>query len=116
MYQRKDVPNKDLEAAIAVWERHMDVYSKATGESISVTTQHMLLLDMCSSQLRYHLKMLDGMRGSIEFPRYAETSRITCKTSSLSEKGGASPLWKKPKEEMAGNIVFQTGGAAVILA
>ena len=29
-------------------------------------TQHVLLLDMCSLQFRYHLKMLDGMRGTID--------------------------------------------------
>ena len=84
MYPRKDVPNKDLEAAIAVWERDTDVYLKSTGESIPVTTQHVLLLDMCPSQLRYLVKMLDGMRGSIDLAAirrditdylYAEQSR-----------------------------------------
>ena len=52
MNRRKDVQNKDLEVVIAAWERDMDTSLEATGEGVSATTQHMLLLDMCSLTLR----------------------------------------------------------------
>ena len=66
LYPRRDVPNKDLEAVIAAWERGMDTSLKATADSVFVTTQHMLLPHKCSQLFRYHFMMLDKMRTTVD--------------------------------------------------
>ena len=53
MHTRKDVPDKDLQGAIAEWDRGIEVYQKSTGKAGVDPDQHrMLLTQMCSAELR----------------------------------------------------------------
>ena len=54
---RKGVPPKDLENAIANWEKDVAYFSRATGERVSEPNLRLMLINMCSERLRYHLKL-----------------------------------------------------------
>ena len=54
---RKAVQPKDLEIAIALWEKDVAYFSRATGERISEPNVKLMLINMCPERLRYHLKL-----------------------------------------------------------
>ena len=54
---RKNVQLKDLEIAIALWEKDVAYFSRATGERISEANLRLMLTNMCPERLRYHFKL-----------------------------------------------------------
>ena len=54
---RKAVQPKDLEFAIAHWEKDVSYFTRATSERISDSNRRLMLINMCLERVLYHLKL-----------------------------------------------------------
>ena len=58
VFPKAAVQIKDLEMAIAAWEKDVWTYEAASSETIPASQRRLNLLEMCPEQLKKHLKML----------------------------------------------------------
>ena len=80
------VPAKDLEASIAKWEADIELYEKATGETLPEPHRRMSLEDVCPERLCALLRD----QGPERFPTYEDMKlRISDWVANGSNKGGA---------------------------
>ena len=83
---RTSVPAKDLEASIAELEADIELYEKATGETMPEPHRRMSLEDMCPERLCAFLRDQSPER----FPTYEDMKlRISDWVADESNRGGA---------------------------
>ena len=58
VFPRAMVQPKELEMAVATWEKDVQIYETASSETIPASQRRLNLLEMCPEQLKKHLKMV----------------------------------------------------------
>ena len=117
MIPRKDVADKHLHGAITGWDKDIETYRKATGKSGIDPDQHrLLLMQMCSTELRKCLRMREhfvrdfaAMR--LEISDYLHETLLRGKDeriAAIEETPGAEGAMKGGKGNNKGN--GKTGG------
>ena len=120
---RKAVQPKDLEIAIALWEKDVAYFSRATGERISEPNIRMMLTNMCPERLRYHLKLradrladYDDMKTEIvewlaeEIKPVSRGGRVAAFEAVQQDQASADHS-EEPEEELDEDLVQQLNAA-----